>query len=153
VYTPEEAESTSRDARAALVQHPANLLDHRLAASGALARLGERGVGLQARSVFLQGLFVLDVEHLPPSVRHCRDTLMRLRTLLARHELAPADVALAAVLAQPFERVIVGADDEQQLSTAVRRATRELPDGLLGELRNAFLEPDLEVIDPRRWRA
>ena len=58
IYSPSELEQIGLDSGLDLVQAPLNLVDRRLATSGWLDLLRERGVEVHVRSVFLQGILL-----------------------------------------------------------------------------------------------
>lgn len=129
-----------------VVQVPLSILDQRLVASGALARLAERGVRVHGRSVLLQGLLLMDPDELPRGLERAREPLARFRAFAAARGLAPLEAALGWALARPeLELVAVGAHSLQELEQlAAASATRvaEAP-----ELACA----DALVVDPARW--
>jgi len=58
-----------------LVQLPVNLFDQRLVYGGYLARLKARGIEVHARSVFLQGLLLMDPASVPESLAPVKQPL------------------------------------------------------------------------------
>lgn len=98
-----------------VIQLPLNLLDQRLLASGYLDRLNERGVTVHLRSLFLQGLLLLDGP-LPDHFAPLRPVLTRLREELDRRGLRPLEAALGFARALPqADGVVIGVDSIAQL--------------------------------------
>jgi aryl-alcohol dehydrogenase-like predicted oxidoreductase len=65
VYSGEEIDQIIARHEIDLIQVPVNVFDQRLVASGHLSLLRERGIEIHARSVFLQGLLLLEPSELP----------------------------------------------------------------------------------------
>jgi len=64
-------------------------LDQRLIRSGRLDRLKQAGVEIHARSVFLQGLLLMDARDLPPYFETVRGHLEGYRAYLLQRGLSP----------------------------------------------------------------
>jgi aryl-alcohol dehydrogenase-like predicted oxidoreductase len=135
-----------------VVQHPLNLLDHRLQKSGMIQQLRSQGVALHARSLFLQGLFGLDPSALPRSVAHTAQALITLRQLLGEWNVAPMDVALPFVAAvDGVAKLVIGVDTPEQLSTNIATLSRPLPAGLSEALDERLDAVPPDILDPSRW--
>ena len=72
-----------------LVQLPLNVLDRRPIVSGMLARLKAAGVEIHARSVFLQGLLLMEPDELPEFFAPVRPIFVGLREKWQQRGLAP----------------------------------------------------------------
>ena len=100
------------------MQLPFSLLDQRLLADGSLARLKAIGVEIHARSLFLQGLMLM--ETLPPHLSSAGPPLSKLRAELAKAGSTPLAAALGFVLSRPeiaFGVVGVTSADELERNT------------------------------------
>jgi aryl-alcohol dehydrogenase-like predicted oxidoreductase len=152
VYTPEAlAALLDEGAEVDLVQLPFNVFDRRFAPM--LRRLKAAGVEVHARSAFLQGLFFLDPERLPPFFAPVRERLVTLRALAARHELPLAALPLGFALAQPdIDTVVVGVDGLANLRENLALAAR-LPDlrPLLSHIEELEVR-DEDILLPYRWK-
>ena len=145
VYTPADTSLMRDFPELDVIQHPVNLLDHRF-----LQRVTP-AAEVHARSVFLQGLFALTPDRLPPSVSHANQSLRALAGLLDEWNLTPVDAALPFVMATGVDRVVIGVDSPEQLRSNMTAAQVQLPDGLFEALISRFTHVPEEVIDPRRW--
>lgn len=102
-----------------LVQVPASVLDQRLVAGGQLRRLRERGVEVHVRSVFLQGLLLLDPAAAPPYFAPVRHRLAAWRQALDGRGLTPAQGALAFARSLDADVVLAGVEDAAQLAANI----------------------------------
>jgi len=149
IYHPEELDLLWPRFHCDLVQAPYNILDRRLVTSGWLDKLKQSGAEVYARSVFLQGLLLMDDAARPPYFDRWRPLWDQWRRWLAKNDLAPLQACLSFVLARSeIDRVIVGVDSLEQLREALSfadNAHREPP----ADLASA----DLDLLDPSKWPA
>jgi aryl-alcohol dehydrogenase-like predicted oxidoreductase len=131
-----------------IVQLPLNAFDRRFLQDGTLAELQRKGVEIHVRSVFLQGLLLMDPDGVPAHLGAARPALRRFRELGRQHGLDPLETAFAAVRDLPVDVVLVGANSATELAACVAAMQAPAPGGLsIDEL--AIDDP--AVIDPRRW--
>lgn len=134
-----------------LVQGPLNLLDQRLARDGWLDAIRRRGIEIHLRSVFLQGLLLMDPQRLPARVAPVRAHLLRCEAATRRRGLTRLQAALAYVAGQVADGVVLcGADSPAQLEEICDGAehSARLADADWSEYRL----DDPRWIDPRRWQ-
>jgi aryl-alcohol dehydrogenase-like predicted oxidoreductase len=147
IYDPSELDHLWSRWHPQIVQAPFNVLDRRLAASGWLARLVKQGIRVHVRSVFLQGLLVMNPAQRPVCFSRWADLLDRWHGWCAANGLTPQAVALAFVAAQKeIERFVIGVDSLQQLEQLLQPPV-EVPLPPAG-LRS----DDRELIEPSRWK-
>ena len=65
VYSPEELDKLLKKFNFDIVQIPINIFDRRFLKNNYLIKLKRKGIEIHARSIFLQGLLLLDYTHLP----------------------------------------------------------------------------------------
>jgi len=132
-----------------LIQLPLNVLDRRPIATGALARLKAADIEIHARSVFLQGLLLMEPAALPEFFAPLRPTIVRLREAWQQRGLSALGGCLAFALRQPqIDAVIVGVNrvsEFEQIEAIVSSLTDD--DGDI-----AVNPPvDAAFLDPSRW--
>jgi aryl-alcohol dehydrogenase-like predicted oxidoreductase len=132
-----------------IVQLPINALDRRLARSGWLARLHAAGIKVHARSLFLQGLLLMDLATIPEFFTPLRVTLAKLHATWAAERLTPLQACLRCILhTAEVDVAIVGVNRLKELRD-IQAVDARLNDEI-GELE--FLsEIDPIFLDPRRW--
>lgn len=148
VYRPEELESIWRVFRPDLVQFPLSILDRRFITSGWLSRLAAEGVETHARSVFLQGLLLMDSGRRPPTFRRWQPLWQRWEDWLVEASIGPLRACLGFALAHSeLDRILVGVDGLTQLEellSGVDGLPIYPPDNLVSE------DPDL--LNPSNWK-
>jgi aryl-alcohol dehydrogenase-like predicted oxidoreductase len=109
-----------------VMQLPFSLLDQRLLADGSLARLKSVGVEVHARSLFLQGLMLM--ETLPPHLSSAGPHLSKLRAELAKAGTTPLAAALGFVLSRPeIAFGVVGVTSVDELEEILTALAQPLP--------------------------
>jgi aryl-alcohol dehydrogenase-like predicted oxidoreductase len=125
-YVADDPAALAARFRPDVMQLPFSLLDQRLLKDGTLARLAEMGVEIHARSLFLQGLLLMEAppEHLADAAPH----LAALRARLATAETTPLAAALGFVLTRPEIAIgLVGVTGAGELEEILTAAARPLP--------------------------
>jgi aryl-alcohol dehydrogenase-like predicted oxidoreductase len=84
--------------RMELIQLPLNVLDRRLVASGDLTRLKWEGVEIHARSIFLQGLLLMNPASLPDYFASLRRPLADMHERWQRRGISPLAACLTFAL-------------------------------------------------------
>jgi aryl-alcohol dehydrogenase-like predicted oxidoreductase len=98
-----------------LIQIPLNVFDQRLVLNGQLQRLRECGVEIHARSVFLQGLLLMDPETTPPNFLPIRPLLQAWRDAISKLEMTAVEGAFAFIKSLNIDVAIVGVDSAKHL--------------------------------------
>lgn len=146
VYGPEDCLHHLEWSELGLVQAPMSILDQRMIETGMLQRLEERGVTVHVRSVFLQGLLLMDAEARPKKFDRWQPIWDAWDGWLYRHGLTPLQACVRHALSIPgVERVIIGVTSAAELAGIADAAQGVLPD--LPE----FGPIDPLLINPARW--
>lgn len=149
VYTAGQIDSVLTNIVPDLVQLPVNILDQRLIQGGYLAKLKDLGVEIHARSVFLQGLLLMDTAALPGSLAILQSHIKQLETFLDEHSLTRLQGALMFMAQQPeLDTVLVGVCSGDQLMD-ILRAAQALPDDTIDMTR--FALSDERYLNPSQW--
>lgn len=147
IYAPSELELLTPQYRFDLVQAPFNLIDRRLHTSGWLQRLKHEGVEIHTRSAFLQGLLLMPRTAIPSKFAPWTELLNRWHDWLARYSVTALQACLAFPLSFPeIDRVVVGADSENQLQQIISAAASFAPD----DFPDLHCE-DENLINPAHW--
>jgi len=148
IYQPEELDLTNADFNFDLVQAPLNVLDRQLIASGLLARLIDAGTNVHIRSIFLQGLLLLEQSARPSKFDRWQPLWQQWQQWLDGHGLTPLQACVGFALShKDIERIVVGVDNARQLKEIVAGPTLS-PD----VIAKAPVCHDLDLITPSHWR-
>jgi aryl-alcohol dehydrogenase-like predicted oxidoreductase len=147
IYSPDELEALWSRYKFDLVQAPFNILDRRLVASGWMARLHQAGTEVHIRSVFLQGLLLMDAVSRPEKFNRWQPLWDQWHRWLNDQGVTALQSCLAVALAQPeIDQVVVGVDSLKQLEeilACVKTSAAIPPETLISE--------DLDLINPSHW--
>lgn len=148
VYCAEQIERILDRYSIDLIQLPLNVFDQRLLHSGHLAKLKEIGVEIHVRSVFLQGLLLMEPANLPAFFNSFRQYLARYREAMECQGLSPLQAALGfAAGLDSVDAIICGVQNHQQLEDicAVLKPCDT-------SLFTPFGVTDEAIINPSQWR-
>jgi aryl-alcohol dehydrogenase-like predicted oxidoreductase len=147
VYNGEQALRLADRFALDLIQLPLNVFDQRSLAGGYLQKLYDRGIEVHARSVFLQGLLLMDGHELPRALRRFAPQLHEFRDCAAAAGCTPLQAALGFVTRQPHVHVaLIGVTSFEQLRECIAAAAC----GCEIDLQR-FASTETELIDPRQW--
>jgi len=134
-----------------LIQLPINVLDQRLIRSGHLKKLKHKGVEIHARSVFLQGLLLMDPAKLHDYFGSVREHLKYYHQWIGSKGLSPVKSALAFILnLEEIDTIIVGVADTMQLEE-IKHECGSLSEITVDDYKK-FAWNDEYILDPSRWR-
>lgn len=155
VYSPEKALEALRHPLVNIVQIPASLFDRRFEDAGVFAVARERGKSLHIRSIFLQGLLLMQARELPPSLAPLRDALTAFQEACAAADIAPALAALHWMRQRhPEASLLFGAETVEQVRQNLETPlwTKRLAPGFV-TLLDAIVPPQKrELLNPALWK-
>jgi aryl-alcohol dehydrogenase-like predicted oxidoreductase len=135
--------------RPEIIQLPLNVLDRRPIVSGMLGRLKSSGIEVHTRSVFLQGLLLMEPDELPEFFAPVRQIIVRLRETWQQRGLSALGGCLDFALQQTeIDAVIVGVNrikEFEQIEAAVTSLTGDDTDIAVDQ------PVDPAYLDPSRW--
>ena len=130
-----------------LVQAPLNLLDQRLITSGWLQRLYEMGTEVHVRSVFLQGLLLMDKASRPKKFDHWSELWDFWDRWLDKEGVSALQACLAFSISDPrVSGVVVGVDSLYQLQEILSSVDTHVP-----KFPKEFNIDDTRLINPFNW--
>lgn len=132
-----------------LIQLPINVLDQRLLQSGHLKKLKSAGVEIHARSAFLQGLLLMELQDIPGYFDSVRGRLESYHRFIKEHNLTPLQAALGFVSGIPeIDQVVCGVNDARQLREICKAAQAKVDFRAFAD----FSIPDEAMINPALWK-
>lgn len=149
IYDPAELDALCPHFDFDLVQAPLNIVDRRLISSGWLERMVRAGTEVHVRSIFLQGLLLMDDASRPAKFARWNPLWATWDGWLREHELSALQACLGFALSQPeIGRVVVGVDGLLHLRQVIAAATMatsapSVPASLSSE--------DPNLINPSQW--
>lgn len=129
-----------------LFQVPESVMDRRLLNSKIIRNLFEQGVEFHVRSIFLQGLLLMDTNKQSDSLNQSIIGMRELSRYCEKEEISIIDLCLNYARQIDWaSKIVVGVNSCEQLVELVDFRNRELD---LSTLPKSFPE---EILDPRKW--
>jgi aryl-alcohol dehydrogenase-like predicted oxidoreductase len=137
------------------IQCPANPFDRRFLRCRQLREFAERGGKVALRSIYLQGLCLMDPFVVPDGIKHGRKAISVLLDFCARHDVERDSFCLHYVMhrsAQLRAAVVIGCESVEQLLRNVELLESEKPQPELFDQWDQLWPEDLEpLIFPFVW--
>ena len=147
IYDPQELHALCNRYNFDLVQTPFNILDHRMVDTGWIYRLAQMETELHVRSVFLQGLLLMNENERPKKFDRWFPLWSQYTEWLNKNRLTPLQACLRYALSVPeISRVIVGVDSLQQLVQILGSATGPAP-----PISDLIKTDDPDLLNPSHW--
>lgn len=128
-------------------QVPENICDRRMIASSEIRSLYDEGNRFMIRSVFLQGLLLMQPNLIPSQLRLANRNVNELNVFARNNSLTVLDLCVAYANSITWASgIIVGVASLDQLKD-IQKVTSTLPNGW--ETAISTLPP--ELVDPRKW--
>jgi aryl-alcohol dehydrogenase-like predicted oxidoreductase len=128
-------------------QVPENILDRRLVNNSHIIDLAASGCTFQVRSIFLQGLLLLQPAEIPSNLSICRKYLESLHKFATAAEVSVLQLCISyAMQIKWADSIVIGVNSKEQVNK-VLEATQYLSPIDWEEL-DVIPEP---LIDPRNW--
>ena len=150
VYSPEKAFEALNMDEIDIVQVPFNVFDQRALDYGVFRLAEKKKKKVFVRSLYLQGLLLLDKNNIPDQVAFLREELEKYVSFTRDYEISPKLLALAFVIQKAGDAMLViGADNSNQVKENIflleKAKEVDLPD-------LSFLSTnDPKLINPSLW--
>lgn len=149
LYCDDWAASIVETLRPDVVQIPINVFDQRFQSNGLISRFSELGITIQARSVFLQGILLIEREQLPLALMPLASHLSAFAKEMGARGKSQLQGALAYVASLPqISEVVVGVTGKEELMDVIYASREVAPVDLFW---SQFQVGNEQLIDPRRW--
>ena len=130
-----------------IIQLPMNILDRRLIDNGLLNKIYSIGIEIHTRSIFLQGLLLMDPKKRPKIFDRWSNLWKIWDEWLYDNKLSALQATLIYMISLPeISRVLVGVDNKDQLQNIIKALKGNIPN-IPKEL--SINDPDL--LNPGNW--
>ena len=147
IYDPSELDQIFDLFKPDIIQVPYNAFDQRIERSGWLNKLKENGVEVHARSIFLQGLLLMDPSNRPKYFSKWDPIFDRWEKYVENSGFTNITCALRHALDNPkIDRVLIGVQSEKELNDILVSLDLDID-----ITWNYDSDLSLSLIDPRRW--
>jgi aryl-alcohol dehydrogenase-like predicted oxidoreductase len=131
-----------------IIQIPYNLLDQRFMTSGWMKKMNDAEVEIHVRSIFLQGLLLMNKSDRPEKFNHWNNLWEVLDEWLLENNITALDAAISFVMDNPYiHKIIVGVDNLQQLEEILTSFSHKKNINPPKSLNTS----DVRLINPSQW--
>jgi len=131
-----------------LVQLPLNIIDRRLTDSGLLKKLLDNDIEIHARSIFLQGLLLMQEKDRPKKFNKWKNLWNLWHEWLNDNQISALEATIRyATSLEDISRVIVGVDSAEQLKEIVTASNGDLP-----QIPHELIVDDPQLLNPTSWK-
>lgn len=135
-----------------VIQLPANVFDQRFERAGFFAKASRKGKEIYIRSVFLQGLLLMNVDNLPQHMPGVKKYLQRYQQLCRCYDLTESQLALGYISFQmPDTKMLVGVETVGQLKENISLFQKACPAEAYIKIQEIFFDLPDSVINPTLW--
>lgn len=147
IYAPDELPALLDALAIDLIQAPLNILDRRMVESGWIERLTGKGIEVHVRSVFLQGLLLLDNTQRPDKFSLWQPLWDAWASWLAQYRISALEASIRfAWNVAGVSKLVVGVDSAEHISQIL--AINPLP---LADVPDFSSLGDERLINPSAW--
>ena len=135
-----------------VIQLPINILDTRIFRSGTLDILNNYKINIQARSIFLQGLFYLPMHIIESKFFDAVPPIKKIKAILSNTGISIAELSLfwVASLSQ-ISKVIIGVNNLKQLKFHLKFLSKKVDKNIIDEaLKICYVNE--EILNPSLWK-
>lgn len=135
------------------IQLPFNILDTRMIVNGMLKLLKQKGVYVYTRSVFMQGLYFLDINSLKGNLCEAKPFLKRMQKACEDNNMSMAELAFGyARDMDEIDSLVVGADESTHIEQNIKLLNGpSLPQSEKEALFEYFKQFPEFLLFPRHW--
>jgi len=125
IYETEELDQLWVDFQADVIQAPYNIFDQQLKTSGWLKKLYDNSIEVHVRSIFLQGLLLINKKNLPEKFSNWKILWEKWEKWLKEENLTPLEACFGFVNSEPLiNYIVVGVDSPQQLEQIINTSIK-----------------------------
>ena len=152
LYNNAEIEYILSNYRFDFIQIPFNLLDNHNCRGEVLVKAKKSNIEVHTRSVFLQGLFFKDLNHLPIYLEPLRQDLEFLQGIVREQKISVEQLAMGYVGSKPYiDKFLIGVESINQLKSNLSFYEKGLSEMQLAKIDEIHME-HIELLNPSNWK-
>lgn len=148
VYTSEDIKRCFEFEDVSVIQIPFNLLDNRLIKSGMLEEMKDRGLEVHARSIYLQGLLLMDTDDIPYNLREVKGYIDTFDQLARDYGLTRKQLLFLYVRDNEYiDKMFVGCENVRQLNENMQMYNKKAHINP----KEKFMYVPEKILNPSMW--
>jgi len=152
LHSNEEIEKAINDPLIEVIQAPFNLLDNQSKRGLIFKKIKMKGIEIQVRSIFLQGLIFKNHRDLPLNLIPLVPFLTEIKKIAKKNRISLQQLALSYVLSKTYiDTVLIGVDSLDQLSSNIKSFNNEM-NWLAFEEVDSIIVDCPNLLNPVNWK-
>jgi aryl-alcohol dehydrogenase-like predicted oxidoreductase len=152
VYSPEKAIEAINIEGIDMVQIPTNILDRRFEKAGVFEIAKVKKKEVYIRSIFLQGLLLMDTGAIPDKIAFAIPVIEKLENIAKEFCLTRHEIALGYIKSEmPNAHVVFGAETKEQVTKNLAAWQKDVPAFLGEKVRFLFSNVNEKILNPSLW--
>jgi aryl-alcohol dehydrogenase-like predicted oxidoreductase len=153
VYSPEKALEALEQDGIDFIQIPGNVLDRRFEKAGVFELAEIKNKQIHIRSIFLQGLLLMDIEEIPGKMKYVIPVIEKLLKLSRQFGMTRKEVAMGYIKnAFPDSHVLFGVDSVDHVKGNIESWSKRYPDDLILQVKTLFDDVPENIINCNMWK-
>ena len=151
VYTNQELKEIIHDDNIDLIQIPFNMLDNAIEKLDLIKEAKQNGKIIQARSIFLQGLFFKNLEENEIIIKKLHNELLEIKRISKQNKIPLNEMALNYVLQNDcIDYIVLGVDNLLHLKKNIEALDKPLHHQIINEI-DAIKTENKFFLNPSNW--
>lgn len=151
VYTNDQMEQLLNEDIINVIQSPYNLLDNHSIRGSIFSKLKNTNKVIHTRSIFLQGLFYMNLNDLNPIVSSLYNQLEKIQIIRSKLKCTISDLALSYCLQSNYiDNVIIGVESIDQLNSNLKAYNYKLEESVVEEI-DLIKVINKDLLNPSLW--
>lgn len=152
VYTNSQIEAICDSDFFDVVQLPYNALDNQSLRGYHLKMLKDKGIEVHTRSVFLQGLFMMEINQIPDHLKSLVPYLIKINDIANQYKVEKASLMFQYALKNPhMDGLLIGVDSESQLIQNLQLVKASIPHEAWDAI-NLIKVQETSLLNPATWK-
>jgi aryl-alcohol dehydrogenase-like predicted oxidoreductase len=133
-----------------IVQIPINVLDRRIVQNNFLDKIKKSGIEVHARSIFLQGLLLMELRDLPSNFHKWKELFIKFDNWCDDHSISRLEACVQFIKKQDFiSKIVVGVDSYDNLVDIHRAYNLKFPNSFF--IPSSISSNDEYLVNPTLW--
>ena len=148
IYSPNVLNELTQEIELDIIQAPLNLIDRRIISTGWMEKLNKLDIDIAARSIFLQGLLLMEPHERPSYFMSWSSIFQAFDTWIEEQSLSRLEACIQFILSfNKVDQIIFGFDSEKQIREVIQSIA---PSALT--FPEEIVCNDEGLVDPNRWK-
>ena len=141
------------DSKIKILQVPGNIFNQEILLSEELSKFSKNGGEVQIRSIFVQGLLLMNINEVPNALEDCKKSIIFFQNISKEINVPPAILALACVKKiVPSSKIVLGFDSLDQLKIIKDIDKFIIKDSDIKSIISFGKKNKSIMWDPRNWK-